>query len=206
MTSEITHSNVTTDELPFSCVVVDLETTGLDPATCRVIQMAALVVEPNGHVSRTFSTVVRPENPSEYEHGAEHIHGISANDVSHGMSLSEAFNHLLSLLPLGVFAGHNASFDLGFLHAEAARLGLTFPVVQHIDTLAVSRRSDPEKLRSHRLSELCVHHNIVLDGAHTALGDATATARLLSALLREADISSVDQLPLVLSEYRAKTA
>lgn len=206
MTSEIAHSSVTTGELPFSCVVVDLETTGLDPTTCRVIQMAALVVEPNGHVSQTFSTVVKPENPSEYEHGAEHIHGISASDVSHGMSLSEAFNHLFSLLPFGVFAGHNASFDLGFLHAEAARLGLTFPVVHHIDTLAVSRRSDPEKLRSHRLSELCVHHNIVLDGAHTALGDATATARLLSALLREADITSADQLPLVLSEYRAKTA
>jgi DNA polymerase III alpha subunit (gram-positive type) len=122
------------------------------------------------------------------------------------MALSDALSHLLSLLPLGIFAGHNASFDLGFLHAEAARIGLTFPVVQHIDTLAVSRRSDPDKLRSHRLSELCIHHDIALDGAHTALGDATATARLLSALLREAGITSVDQLPLIVSEYRAKTA
>jgi len=206
MTSEVTHNSVIAGELPFSCVVVDLETTGLDPSTCRIIQMAALVVEPNGNVSQTFSTVVRPEHPSEYEHGAEHIHGISAADVSNGMALSDALNHLLSLLPLGIFAGHNASFDLGFLHAEAARIGLTFPVVHHIDTLAVSRRSDPEKLRSHRLSELCIHHDIVLDGAHTALGDATATARLLSALLREAGIESVDHLPMVVSEYRAKTA
>ncbi len=206
MTSEATQHITVTGELPFSCVVVDLETTGLDPTTCRIIQMAALVVEPNGNVSRTFSTVVRPEHPADYEHGAEHIHGISASDVSNGMALSDALRHLLWLLPLGIFAGHNASFDLGFLHAEAARIGLTFPVVQHIDTLAVSRRSDPDKLRSHRLSELCIHHDIALDGAHTALGDATATARLLSALLREAGITSVDQLPLIVSEYRAKTA
>jgi len=206
MSAGAPHDVVNTGELPFPCVVVDLETTGLDPSTCRVIQMAALVVEPSGQVSQTFSTVVKPEQPAEYEHGAEHIHGISADDVSRGMALSHALDHLLSLLPLGTFAGHNASFDLGFLHAEAERLGRIFPVIEHIDTLAVSRRSDPEKLRSHRLSELCVHHDIVLDGAHTALGDATATAQLLSALLREAEIITPDQLPLVVSEYRAKTA
>jgi len=206
MSTEAQNTSVTTGGLPFPCVVVDLETTGLDPATCRIIQMAALVVDPAGNISQTFSTVVKPEQPADYEHGAEHIHGITTDDVQRGMALSDALDRLVSLLPLGTFAGHNASFDLGFLHAEAERLGRIFPVIEHIDTLAVSRRTDPDKLRSHRLSELCVHYGIALDHAHTALGDATATAGLLSVLLREADITSVDQLPLVVSEYRAKTA
>ncbi|MEY3805993.1 MAG: Exonuclease, partial [Actinomycetota bacterium] len=58
-----------------SFVVVDLETTGIDPTTDRIIQMAAIVIDGTGRIIESFDTVVKPESPEQYTHGAEHIHG-----------------------------------------------------------------------------------------------------------------------------------
>ncbi len=48
--------------------VIDFETTGLNPATDRILQMAAVVVDITGHVVDSFDTIVKPEQPSEYTH------------------------------------------------------------------------------------------------------------------------------------------
>ena len=53
--------------------VVDLETTGFNPQKDRILQMAAVLVNGRGEVVDTFDTVVKPESPEQYEHGAEHV-------------------------------------------------------------------------------------------------------------------------------------
>ncbi|MBJ7491256.1 MAG: 3'-5' exonuclease, partial [Ilumatobacteraceae bacterium] len=73
-----------------SFAVVDFETTGLNPETDRIVQLAAIIVNGEGHIVDSFDTIVKPESPDEYQHGAEHIHGISAEQVSSGMPLREA--------------------------------------------------------------------------------------------------------------------
>jgi len=78
--------------------VVDVETTGLDPQADRILQMAAVVVDARGRVVEEFETVVRPESPDEYEHGAEHIHGISRQMVEEGMPLRSALENFLSVV------------------------------------------------------------------------------------------------------------
>lgn len=180
-------------------VVVDCETTGVSPAVDRLLQVAAVVVNGCGEIIESFDTIVRPENPAEYKHGAEHVHGISTSDVAGGMPLRHALEKLIDIASGHVFTAHNAPFDLGFLHAEAERVGIEHRFDTYIDTLTLSRRLDTDKLRRHTLDALCEHYSIERARAHEALADATATATLLIHLLHEMNVASVDQLSELLA-------
>ena len=53
-----------------SFAVVDFETTGLNPETDRIVQLAAVIVNGEGHIVDSFDTIVKPESPAEYQHNA----------------------------------------------------------------------------------------------------------------------------------------
>ncbi|MSO15812.1 MAG: 3'-5' exonuclease [Ilumatobacteraceae bacterium] len=178
-----------------SFAVVDFETTGLNPETDRIVQLAAVIVNGAGDIIDSFDTIVKPESPAEYHHGAEHIHGISAEQVSSGMPLREALEHLWSISAGNVFTAHNAPFDLGFLHAESERVGIEGQVEIHIDTLELSRRTTgTDTTRRHNLFALCEHYGIERDQVHDAKSDATATAQLLMHLIKELGVETPDQV------------
>lgn len=178
-----------------SFAVVDFETTGLNPESDRIVQLAAVIVNGNGDITDSFDTIVKPESPSEYQHGAEHIHGISAEQVSNGMPLRIALQKLWDISADNVFTAHNAQFDLGFLHAESERVGIKGRVEIHIDTLELSRRiSGADNTRRHNLFALCEHYGIERDKVHDAKSDATATAQLLMHLMKELGVKKSDQL------------
>ena len=178
-----------------SFAVVDFETTGLNPETDRIVQLAAVIVNGEGHIVDSFDTIVKPESPAEYQHGAEHIHGISAEQVSSGMPLRQALEQLWSISAGNVFTAHNASFDLGFLHAESERVGIEGQVEIHIDTLELSRRTaGTDTTRRHNLFALCEHYGIERDQVHDAKSDATATAQLLMHLIKELGVKTPDQV------------
>lgn len=178
-----------------SFAVVDCETTGVNPETDRILQLAAIVVNGEGEIVEEFETVVKPESPSDYNHGAEHIHGISAEQVSQGMPLRQALERLWDISEGNLFTAHNARFDINFIHAESKRVGLEKQVDRYIDTLALSRRTDTEKERKHSLDALCEHYGIERERAHEAKADATATAQLLIHLMRDMGVQKPDQLP-----------
>jgi DNA polymerase-3 subunit epsilon len=178
-----------------SFAVVDCETTGVNPETDRILQLAAIVVNGEGEIVETFDTVVKPESPATYTHGAEHIHGITEEQVAQGMPLREALEKLWDISDGTLFTAHNAKFDIGFIHAESRRVGLERQVDTYIDTLALSRKTDTEKERKHSLDALCEHYGIVRDRAHEAKSDATATAQLLIHLMHDMGVRQQDQLP-----------
>lgn len=182
-----------------SFAVVDFETTGVDPSTDRILQVAAIIVNGEGEVVDQFDTVVKPESPENYTHGAEHIHGISKEQVENGMPLRLALEKLWSISDGNVFTAHNARFDIGFLHAESARVGLEGRIDSHVDTLALARKIDTAKTRRHTLEALCQHYGIEREKAHDAKADATATAELLIHLMRDMGVDGADQLPDLLA-------
>jgi DNA polymerase III epsilon subunit family exonuclease len=179
--------------------VVDFETTGFDPATNRIVQLAAIIINGDGLIIDSFDTVVKPENPTTYVHGAEHIHGISVEQVANGMPLTEALQKLWALCEGATFTAHNAQFDIGFLHAESERIGLDERIGSHLDTLLLSRLIDTGRTRRHSLDALCEHYGIELTNSHEAKADATATAELLIHLFKEMNINAPDQLPALLA-------
>lgn len=175
--------------------VVDVETTGLDPETDRILQVAAVVVDASGSILESFDTIVKPENPATFANGAEHVNRISAEQVMGGMPLSEALTKVWQMSRGRRFTAHNAPFDIGFLHAESRRVGIDERVDSWIDTLALARRTDAERSRRHSLSALCEHYGISREREHEALSDATATAELLFHLSRDIGLSSPAELP-----------
>ncbi|HWH76256.1 MAG TPA: exonuclease domain-containing protein, partial [Candidatus Binatus sp.] len=116
--------------------VIDVETTGLNPYRHdRVIELAALVMNLDGEVSREFVTLINPER----DIGPTTIHGITASDIVAAPQFAEVAGSLIEILNGCVaIAGHNIRFDHSFLSAEFSRLGLTFPLGPTLCTMNLS--------------------------------------------------------------------
>lgn len=160
--------------------VFDFETTGLDHANDRVIEMAAIRVV-NGQIARSFNTLVRFDgvlSPKITE-----ITGITSDMLIGGMEEKDAFITLRRIMgPDTLLVAHNAAFDLQFLHHAMQRIaGKTF-ANPFIDTLTISRDRHPFP---HRLEPMCVRYGNKLDGAHRAFNDVMGTWELLKALHAE---------------------
>jgi DNA polymerase-3 subunit epsilon len=174
--------------------VVDTETTGLFPATDRVLQLAVVIVRGDGTVERQFATHIKRLVLKPGRLGAHHVHGITRGDLLRGMPPEDALQELQVLLRGALFTAHNASFDLGFLRAEARRANFELQIPAHVCTLKMSRALDPQSTKSHKLSEVAKRYNLVNERQHDALGDALTTAAVLPRLLSELQITTVDQL------------
>ncbi len=163
-------------------VVVDVETTGLIPARDRIVEIAVELVDRDGSRVGGFETLVNPER----DMGPTHIHGITADMVQDAPRFRDFAGSLLSWLRAGsIWVGHNAAFDIRFLQQELWREGLEIERAPVLCTLALARMLYPE-LGSHRLQCVCDHLGVPCYGAHSAGGDAVATAGLLARLLDDA--------------------
>ena len=153
-------------------VVLDVETTGLDPASSRILEIALATVE-NGLILETWTTRFNPEGPV----GKTEIHGITDSDVVNAPLFSEKADEVLKRINNIAVVAHNSRFDLAFLRAEFQRANLTMPWIAGICTLSISNYYQPH-LSRRRLADCCEDIGIAISNAHTAVGDVQATARL----------------------------
>jgi DNA polymerase-3 subunit epsilon len=174
--------------------VVDVETSGLDPRRHRVLQIGLVTVDFDGAVLDRWSTLVGPGLAVWRSVGPTDVHGIHRRDLVLAPRPRRAFTELARRLRGARIVAHNASFDLAFLRAEAARVGIDLPIDRPLCTLQLSRALDPDRRMSHRLTDACARHGIELVHAHDALADAEATAALLPHLLRDHGVTDTDRL------------
>lgn len=158
--------------------VIDVETTGLVPGADRIIEIAIVTTDPWGRILGEWSTRLNPEGPV----GATHIHGITEADVAGAPVFGDVVAPLTQQLAGAAFVAHNADFDLGFVAAEFGRAGWEMPSVPRLCTMAASQYHLPG-LERRRLADCCWAVGTPLLGAHSALGDARATAVLLAAYM-----------------------
>ncbi len=92
-----------------------------------------------------------------------------------------------------VVAGHNVAFDVGFLGSELSRVGSEFPDVPCVCTLSLAGWISPPP-ENGRLSSCCAALGIPHEGAHTALADAHATAKVLTAIITATQWGSLEDL------------
>ncbi|MEK7292247.1 MAG: 3'-5' exonuclease [Actinomycetota bacterium] len=184
--------------------VVDTETTGLFPATDRVLQIGVVIVRGDGTIEHQFSTHIKRLVLKPGRLGAHHVHGITRVDLLRGMPPEIALQELQELLQGATFTAHNAPFDLGFLRSEAKRANFELDIPAHVCTLKMSRALDPQSTKSHKLSEIAKRYNIVNERQHDALADALITAAVLPRLLGELHITTVDQLARFTSTDRPR--
>ena len=159
-------------------VVVDFETTGLNPRKNRIMEIGAVRIR-NGQVVEEYSRFVNPQEPIPEE--VVKLTGITDAMVADAGTADTEIPKLLEFIGDAAFAAHNAKFDSAFLREECARLGieLHMPV---LDTLEFSRRMYPS-LKSHRLGAVCKSLGISLKNAHRAVHDARATAQMLNRMI-----------------------
>jgi len=148
-------------------VFVDVETTGVNAARGRVIEVAAIRVE-DDNVIKTFSTLIDPEMPISYQ--ITQITGITDGDVAGKPTFREIADELLEILDGAVFVAHNVRFDYSFLRQEFRRLDKKFSPKQ-LCTVKLSRGLYPEMAR-HRLSDVIAHHGFSFEARHRAYDDA----------------------------------
>jgi DNA polymerase-3 subunit epsilon len=153
-------------------VVLDVETTGLDPVKNRILEIALATVE-NGIIVESWTTRFNPEGPV----GKTEIHGITEGDVKDAPLFKEKSIEILDRIQNVAVVAHNSRFDLAFLHAEFDRMGLKMPWVAGICTLTISNYYQPH-LSRRRLADCCEDIGISIENAHSAMGDAHATAKL----------------------------
>jgi DNA polymerase-3 subunit epsilon len=163
---------------PFGFAVIDAETTGLSPNSNRILELAIVRTDPAGRVVDEWLCRFHPEGPV----GATHIHGITDADVAGAPPFAQVLPEISARLAGVAIAGHNVTFDLGFLRAEYARAGWALPHLPAACTLDHSYDHLPN-LGRRRLTDCCSAVGISLRSAHSALHDARATARLLASYL-----------------------
>jgi DNA polymerase III subunit epsilon len=159
-------------------VVVDTETTGLDPADGhRIIEIGCVELDDHVPTGRTFQHYLNPERQVPAD--AQRIHGISdafLMDKPVFGAICDELHEFLGDAPLVI---HNAAFDLKFLNWELNRAGRPIlPYGRAIDTIEIAKSKIPGARYS--LDELCKRFGIDLSGRnkHGALLDAELTARV----------------------------
>lgn len=166
-------------EMPWGgFAVIDVETTGLSPQGDRILELAILRTDRAGRVLDEWVSRFDPQGPV----GATHIHGITQADVAGAPTFAEVIPELNARLTGLAMVAHNARFDLAFLRTEFARAGWVLPLLPSLCTLDASRFYLPD-LDRRRLPDCCVASGIQLVDAHSAMGDARATATLLATYL-----------------------
>ena len=160
-------------------IIFDLETTGTDPATDRIVEISALRVSPDGgRESRTRR--INPERPIPA--GATAVHGIRDEDVRDEPTFRQIARGLLEFLGDADLAGFNVlRFDLPLLDREFRDCGLDLGVAARrvVDAMTIYHRMERRDLSAAVSFYLGRSH----DGAHTAEADVTATAEVLEAQL-----------------------
>ncbi len=178
-------------------IVLDTETTGLDPLDGHRLVEIGCVELVNGIPSgQTFHAYFNPERSMPAEAFA--VHGLSDEFLKDKPFFAENVDELIAFLGDAPLVIHNAAFDLAFLNAELERAGRP-PLARErlVDTLLIARRKHPGG--SNRLDDLCVRYAI--DNSRRTKHGALLDAELLAEVYVE--LIGARQAQLVLSQASA---
>ncbi|MBV9910178.1 MAG: DNA polymerase III subunit epsilon [Hyphomicrobiales bacterium] len=139
-------------------VVLDTETTGLDPADGhRVLEIGAVEIVHQSLTGKVFHTLINPERDVPQE--AVRVHGHNFAALKDKPVFSSVVDDFLAFIGDSKLVIHNADFDVRFVNAELARLGLAaISMDRVVDTLALARKKHPGAPNS--LDALCDRYHI----------------------------------------------
>lgn len=161
---------------------IDLETTGLDPAQDRIIEVGLVKFTADGQVLDEFTTLVNNPGSSREARDVHHVDDVDLVDAPH---LGEVLAEVLTFVEGTILVGHKMDFEESFLRAAARAHHVPLPPLQTLCTLQTAYR----QLEGRAFSLTAMHKTATgafASDAHTALGDARATRHVLLWLLHQA--------------------
>jgi CBS domain-containing protein len=176
-------SSNTTPLIGLDAVVIDTETTGLDAAKARIVEIAVVPIT-TGQVDgdAAFRALVRPDEP--IPEAATRVHGIDEAALAEARSFAEIWPSCAAAIGDRIVIGHTLGFDLAVLKRECGRAGIAWKRPRALDTRLLAEVARPD-LAGYSLDQLAAWLGVTMNGRHSALGDATITAHVFLALLPE---------------------
>lgn len=158
-------------------VFIDLETTGLNPWSDRIVEATFLKIHPDGE-RESITELINPEIPIPHE--ATAIHGITDSDVAGKPNFKQCCAEFIAFIADCDIAGFNVKrFDLPFLETEFRRAGVNFSRQNKsiIDALVIYHKLEQRNLEA-AYQRYCGKE---LSGGHSSSTDVTATVEILDA-------------------------
>lgn len=191
-------ANIPLEILPF--VVLDTETTGLNPERDRILSIGAIRLQEGRLLVRDALELYLYQD--HFDSHSVPIHGILREDTYMRVSEAEALQSLVAYIGDAVIVGHHVSFDLAMLQRGLARQGLKPLSNPCLDTGLLYRKTllkTPllRKKEFYTLDDLARRFDLPCTDRHTALGDAFLTAMVFLHLheqLRSKGIYTLKQL------------
>jgi DNA polymerase-3 subunit epsilon len=138
-------------------IVLDTETTGLDPYSGhRIVEVGCVELINRIPSGATFHLYLNPERDVPVE--ARAVHGLTAEFLADKPFFGDVADDLVAFLGDSALVIHNAGFDLAFLNAELERAKRPLLRTRAIDTLTLARRRHPGA--PNRLDDLCARYGI----------------------------------------------
>lgn len=133
-------------------LVIDTETTGLDPTDGhRIVEIAAIELFNHLPTGKVFHKYVNPER--DIPEAAQAIHGLTREFLAQHPVFAAIIDEFLEFIAGDALVIHNAEFDLAFIKAEMKRSGVVLPQLRVTDTLQMARQRYPGQPAS--LDALC---------------------------------------------------
>ena len=174
---------------PSDYVLLDIETTGLDPRYAEIIEIGAYKVV-NNEIVDTFETLIKPTEfiPEEITN----INHITNEMVSDAPSQMEVLTKFDEFVGDSIIMGHNVTFDIGFLTHYFYQYLRHYMLNDYVDTLYMARKLLKE-LPNHKLQTLSEYYGLNIEGEHRALKDVELTYKVYNKL-RELENERVSTL------------
>lgn len=160
-------------------VVFDLETTGLEANKDEIIEIGACKIV-NGRIDEIFATFVKPTKHISKE--ITDLTGIDDAMVENAPTINYVMPDFYKFCDGAILVAHNIAFDISFIHNMSKKLSYNFDH-KLMDTMEISRKKLPG-LKNYKLGTVVERLGVVLDNAHRAINDATATAKVFIKLMQ----------------------
>ncbi len=159
-----------------SYVIIDTETTGLDPHSDKIIQLSAILYNPEGYPVESFNTYINPGIP--IPPSASRINGITDDMVCNAPTIEEVQESFVAFCRNLLLVGYNVPFDLRFL---AAAFPSHFDEREYVDLLSICRSCLPAP--DYKLETVASLLGYAPErGFHDSLADCEAVAAVLHEL------------------------
>jgi CBS domain-containing protein len=162
-------------------VAVDTETTGLNPKTARIVQLAAIPLTGATPTGSTVAELINPGCPIPPAITA--IHHITDAMVAGAPVFADIWPVFAEQLSTRVIIAYQAGYDVAMLKRECALAGISWRDPPRLCVRALSRCVAPAALKDTTLDGLCRWLDIVIQGRHSAPGDAMAAAAIWARLV-----------------------
>ena len=175
------HKGTSLLSFPDTYVVIDIETTGLDPHFDEIIELAGIKYAGSVETGR-FQTLVN----AEVDDFITELTGITNDMLKDAPKIDDALPKFRDFVGDNMVVGHNVNFDINFIYDYSNYLGLPHFSNDFVDTMRISRRLYKD-LENHKLSTLINHLGIGDTVEHRALSDCINTQKCLEKMKEYAD-------------------